>query len=136
MSEAAFKFLLQKGAQPFRPSTCFIVADPKVMDRKIWMLELDRPKDAEWVFQIDDIKVTTQYLNHPALTLGYRLEADGATIVYCCDHEPFSREVAEGRQAISGQDRQHADFIEGDTVLVDVNATGEMAFEKLVPLAA
>ncbi len=56
MSETAFKFLLQKGTQPFRPSTCFIVADPKVMDRKIWTLELDRPKDAEWVFQIDDIK--------------------------------------------------------------------------------
>lgn len=56
MTETAFKFLLQKDSQPFRPSTCFIVADPKVMDRKIWMLELDRPKDAEWVFQIDDIK--------------------------------------------------------------------------------
>jgi MoxR-like ATPase len=56
MSETAFKFLLQKGTQPFRPSTCFIVADPKVMDRKIWMLELNRPKNAEWVFQIDDIK--------------------------------------------------------------------------------
>lgn len=56
MSETAFKFLLQKGTQPFRPSTCFIVADPKVMDRKIWMLELDRPRDAQWVFRIDDIK--------------------------------------------------------------------------------
>jgi len=56
MSEIAFKFLLQNGVKPFRPATCFIVADPKVMDRKIWKLELDRPKDAEWVFQIDDIK--------------------------------------------------------------------------------
>jgi hypothetical protein len=56
MSETAFKFLLQKGTQPFRPSTCFIVADPKVMDRKIWTLELESPKDAEWVFRIDDIK--------------------------------------------------------------------------------
>ncbi|WP_109117049.1 AAA family ATPase [Azospirillum sp. TSO22-1] len=55
-TETAFRFLLQNGTQPFRPSTCFIVADPKVMDRKIWSLELDRPKDAEWFFQIDDIK--------------------------------------------------------------------------------
>jgi ATP-dependent Clp protease ATP-binding subunit ClpB len=30
----------------------------------------------------------------------------------------------------------NGDFIEGDTVLVGVNATGEVAFEKLVPLAA
>src|SRR5262249_25213381 len=28
-------------------------------------------------FDIDDIKVSTRYLNHPALTLGYRLESDG-----------------------------------------------------------
>jgi hypothetical protein len=27
----------------------------------------------EGFFEIDDIKVSTQYLNHPALTLGYRL---------------------------------------------------------------
>lgn len=56
MSVTAFKFLLQTGTQPFQPSTCFIVADPKVADRKIWKLELDRPKDAAWVLQIDDIK--------------------------------------------------------------------------------
>ena len=31
----------------------------------------------EGTFDIDDIKVSTHYLNHPALTLGYRLEADG-----------------------------------------------------------
>ncbi|MGM4927677.1 AAA family ATPase [Tardiphaga sp. 619_E2_N8_5] len=56
MSERAFKFLLQKDAQPFRPSTCFIVADPKVNDRKLWTLELEEPKGAEWYIQIDDIK--------------------------------------------------------------------------------
>jgi hypothetical protein len=31
----------------------------------------------EGSFEIDDIKVSTYYLNHPALTLGYRMEADG-----------------------------------------------------------
>ena len=30
-------------------------------------------------FQVDDIRVSTHHLNHPALTLAYRLEADGAT---------------------------------------------------------
>ena len=72
----------------------------------------------EGTFEIDDIKVTTQYLNHPALTLGYRLEADGATVVYCCDHEPFSRDVAEGRRELFGLDQQHADFIEGADLLI------------------
>lgn len=72
----------------------------------------------EGTFEIDDIKVTTQYLNHPALTLGYRLEADGATVVYCCDHESFSRDVAEGQREFFGLDQQHADFIEGADLLI------------------
>jgi len=72
----------------------------------------------EGSFEIDDVRVTTQYLNHPALTLGYRLEADGASIVYCCDHEPFSRAVAEGQAEFSGLDRRHADFIAGADLLI------------------
>jgi phosphoribosyl 1,2-cyclic phosphodiesterase/CheY-like chemotaxis protein len=72
----------------------------------------------EGAFDIDDVKVTTQYLNHPALTLGYRLEADGATVVYCCDHEPFSRDVAEGHREFFGLDQQHADFIKGADLLI------------------
>jgi phosphoribosyl 1,2-cyclic phosphodiesterase len=72
----------------------------------------------EGTLHLDDVKVTTQYLNHPALTLGYRLEADGATFVYCCDHEPSSRGVAEGSDDFVGADRQHADFIRGADLLV------------------
>src|SRR5271167_1228824 len=58
-------------------------------------------------FRIDDIGITTHYLNHPALTLGYRLEADGVTVVYSCDHEPHSRALVEGEGEISGQDEIH-----------------------------
>jgi phosphoribosyl 1,2-cyclic phosphodiesterase/CheY-like chemotaxis protein len=72
----------------------------------------------EGTFEIDDIKVTTQYLNHPALTLGYRLEADGVAVVYCCDHEPFSQDVAEGHRESFGPDQQHAHFIEGADLLI------------------
>ena len=46
----------------------------------------------EGVFEIDDIEIRTRYMNHPALTLGYRLEADGVSIVYACDHEPHSQQ--------------------------------------------
>src|SRR5262245_63630612 len=58
----------------------------------------------EGTFDIDDIKVSTHYLNHPALTLGYRLEADGVAVVYACDHEPHSRMLATGQGEITGQD--------------------------------
>ncbi|WP_143201832.1 AAA family ATPase [Bradyrhizobium sp. NAS96.2] len=56
MSETAFRFLLQDDLQPFRPSRCFIVADPNSNDRRQWTLRLDRPKDAAWVYELDDIK--------------------------------------------------------------------------------
>jgi phosphoribosyl 1,2-cyclic phosphodiesterase len=86
----------------------------------------------EGTFEIDDIKVTTQYLNHPALTLGYRLEADGATLVYCCDHEPFSRDVAEGGREFFGLDQQHADFIaDADLLIHDAQYTAAEYPSKL-----
>jgi ATP-dependent Clp protease adaptor protein ClpS len=39
-------------------------------------------------FQIEDIKVSARYLNHPAVTLGYRLQVDDSPLVYACDHGP------------------------------------------------
>lgn len=71
-------------------------------------------------FRVGDIEVTSRYLNHPALTLGYRLEADGVGIVYACDHEPHSRALATGDGDIAGEDRRHAEFLAGaDLVLHD-----------------
>jgi len=45
----------------------------------------------EGSFQIDDVHISAHFMNHPALTLGYRIEADGASVVYATDHEsnPF-----------------------------------------------
>src|SRR5262245_45113041 len=72
----------------------------------------------EGSFDVDDIKVSTRYLNHPALTLGYRLEADGVTVVYACDHEPHSRLAATGDGEIAGQDLQHAEFVRRADLLI------------------
>jgi phosphoribosyl 1,2-cyclic phosphodiesterase len=75
-------------------------------------------------FQIGEVSVRTQYLNHTALTLGFRLEADGAALVYACDHEPFSRHLASGKGEITGQDRQHCEFLsEADLVIHDAQYT-------------
>jgi phosphoribosyl 1,2-cyclic phosphodiesterase/CheY-like chemotaxis protein len=72
----------------------------------------------EGTFDIGDIRVSTQYLNHPALTLGYRLQADGLTVVYACDHEPYSRHLASGRGEIAGQDLRHAEFLKDADLLI------------------
>src|SRR5215471_4369585 len=80
----------------------------------------------EGQFEIDDIKVSTHYLNHPALTLGYRMEADGVTVVYCCDHEPHSPIVATGRAEITGQDQRYAAFTDdADLLIHDAQYTAE-----------
>jgi len=86
----------------------------------------------EGVFTVGDIKIRTQYLNHPALTLGYRLEADGATIVYACDHEPYSRQMAVGLGLPNHQDQRHIDFLAGaDLVIHDAQYTAGEYEEKI-----
>ena len=78
----------------------------------------------EGVFEIGDITVRTQYVNHPALTLGYRLEADGACLVYASDHEPFAPRLAGGTGTVEGRDLHHAEFLAGaDLVIHDAQYT-------------
>ncbi|MBK5256427.1 MAG: GAF domain-containing protein, partial [Vicinamibacteria bacterium] len=78
----------------------------------------------EGTFSIDDVKITTRYLNHPALTLGYRFEIDGATVVYCCDHEPHSVPLGSGLGVIEGGDQRHVDFVKSaDLVIHDAQYT-------------
>jgi len=86
----------------------------------------------EGTFQIKDIKITSQYLNHTSLTLGYRIEADGKTVVYSCDHEPYSGELAKGVGEIKGRDRMHAAFLaNADLVIHDAQYTAEEYPEKV-----
>ncbi|MEZ5972430.1 MAG: MBL fold metallo-hydrolase [Hyphomonadaceae bacterium] len=78
-------------------------------------------------FSIEDIWIETQYLNHPALTVGYRLEADGASAVYASDHEPHDRHAGEGHAEIrDGGDAAHIEFIrDADLVIHDAQYTAE-----------
>jgi len=68
---------------------------------------------------IDDVRITAHYMNHPALTLGYRIEADGATLVYATDHEPHSSALARGERPPNSPDEHHyADFIAAADLLI------------------
>jgi phosphoribosyl 1,2-cyclic phosphodiesterase/ActR/RegA family two-component response regulator len=109
----------------------------------------------EGTFQIGGVKVTSHYLNHPALTLGYRLEAGGASVVYATDHEPHSHHKLElpsgdGRvvlsQPLHHEDRRHVLFMAGaDLVIHDAQFTaaedashigwGHTAAEQVVDFA-
>ena len=78
-------------------------------------------------FSVEDIRITTQYLNHPALTVGYRLEADGASMVYASDHEPHDPHAGEGLpEAGESGDAEHVQFIrDADLVIHDAQYTAE-----------
>jgi phosphoribosyl 1,2-cyclic phosphodiesterase/DNA-binding response OmpR family regulator len=77
----------------------------------------------EGTFHIGSVSIRTQYLNHPAITLGYRLEADGVVVVYATDHEPHGRPTALGntlvrRPLLHAEDRRHAEFFAGADLLI------------------
>ncbi len=73
----------------------------------------------EGTFEIDDVRIGAHYMNHPALTLGYRIEADGATVVYATDHEPHSPDLAHGERPPQTSDEcRYADFIEDADLLI------------------
>jgi CheY-like chemotaxis protein len=92
----------------------------------------------EGIYTISGVRVATQFLNHPAMTLGYRIEADGVALVYLVDHEPFSDELwragAEPGQVESilhDGDRRHAKFMaDADLVIHDAQYTPEEYVSK------
>ena len=81
--------------------------------------DVDHHDLVEGAFDIDDVRVETHYLNHPALTLGYRLEVDGATVVYASDHEPHDHVLALGGDvSLNRHDDAHARFVAGADLLI------------------
>jgi CheY-like chemotaxis protein/phosphoribosyl 1,2-cyclic phosphodiesterase len=108
----------------------------------------------EGTHDIDGVRVVAQYLNHPTMTLGYRIEADGAALVYMCDHEPFSETFWHGdlvpgdaESIVHEGDRRHARFMAGAGLVIhDAQYTpeeypkhknwGHSTYEYAVGLAA
>jgi len=84
-------------------------------------------------FSIGDTRIITHYLNHPALTVGYRIEADGGSVVYASDHEPHSAEAAQGdAEAAETGDLAHIEFIrDADLVIHDAQYTADEYPEKV-----
>ena len=83
----------------------------------------------EGFFRIGDILVETQYLNHTAPTIAYRVTADGATVAYVTDHEPFW--YVPGPFHHPG-DQRHVEFLRGaDIVIHDAQYTSDEYKTKL-----
>jgi diguanylate cyclase (GGDEF)-like protein len=78
----------------------------------------------EGFFRVGDVLVETQYLNHTAPTIAYRITGGGTTIAYVTDHEPFWK-LDEGGLHHPG-DQRHVAFMRGaDLVIHDAQYTEE-----------
>ena len=80
----------------------------------------------EGTHEMGGARILAQYLHHPAMTLGYRIEADGASVVYLCDHEPFAEALSHESVVAAGDDagiahegdRRHARFMAGAGLVI------------------
>jgi phosphoribosyl 1,2-cyclic phosphodiesterase len=99
--------------------------------------EIEFSELEEGEIRIEDAIVRTHYLNHTAVCMGYRIEADGVSVAYVTDHEPYglvsgggTQEPAIGRGLrggpIHGGDRRLIDFVRGvDLLIQDTQYTPE-----------
>ena len=56
-------------------------------------------------FEIGEATVTAMYLNHPGMTLGYRVSCRGKSFVYATDNEPYRHTLEHlGGRAEEGRD--------------------------------
>ena len=88
---------------------------------------------SEGTFNVEEVRVTAQHLNHPAVALGYRLEVGGVSMAYSTDHEPHSRHQAEPESdpragatpiLIHAEDERHSRFLAGaDLAIHDAQYT-------------
>lgn len=119
---------------------------PVTLDRMESKIRFHELRECE--FDIDDVHVRVQYLNHTSLCLGYRFEVDGRVVCYCSDVEPNARlflrhdardrafetdDVEEALAAIvHEEDRRYARFVVGaDLVIHDAMYTQEEYLRKI-----
>jgi ribonuclease BN (tRNA processing enzyme) len=73
----------------------------------------------EGCLDLDGIRVHTRFLHHPTVTLGFRLEVDGAVVVYCSDHEPHEAHPEDRLlDFLHVEDHAHLDFLRDADLLV------------------
>jgi diguanylate cyclase (GGDEF)-like protein len=78
----------------------------------------------EGFFRVGDVLVETQYLNHTAPTIAYRMTNGGASLAYVTDHEPFWK--SEDGILHHPGDQRHISFMRGaDLVIHDAQYTEE-----------
>jgi phosphoribosyl 1,2-cyclic phosphodiesterase len=53
-------------------------------------------------FSISNFQVDTIYLNHPGITLGFRITCDSGSVVYATDNEPYRHLLLDAKRRLKG----------------------------------
>ncbi len=94
----------------------------------------------EETFDIGHVQVTSHFMNHTVLAMGYKLFSGGKTIVYATDTEPFGTYHTDGTtggsavrpQFVHEGDVRFIHFIEGADVLIHDAQYTEQEYPKKV----
>jgi diguanylate cyclase (GGDEF)-like protein len=70
----------------------------------------------EGFLRLGDVMIETQYLNHTAPTISFRISSGGATVAYVTDHEPFWN--PSGSQFKHPGDQRHIAFLNGADLVI------------------
>jgi phosphoribosyl 1,2-cyclic phosphodiesterase len=73
-------------------------------------------------FNVGDVIVHPYHLNHPAMTLGYRLEYKGKSIVYATDNEPYEYTLHEASKHRTDELKNYGKKLDDDFVRFIANA--------------
>ena len=70
----------------------------------------------EGFLRLGDMMIETQYLNHTAPTISFRISSGGATVAYVTDHEPFWN--PSGSHFKHPGDQRHIAFLNGADLVI------------------
>lgn len=95
-------------------------------------------------FEVGSVVVTADFVSHPGITLGYRLEAGGTSLAYLPDHEPAlgstdfpeQPEWTSGNSLMEGADLLIHDAQYTDSEYADRVGWGHSTFSHATRLAA
>ena len=95
--------------------------------------KIDYQNLTEGTHEVEGVRISALLLNHPAIALGYRVESDGVSLLYLCDHEPYweplwhsHAQPGKIESILHDGDRRHAEFMLGaDVVIHDAQYTPE-----------
>ncbi|MDD5657607.1 MAG: response regulator [Elusimicrobia bacterium] len=89
----------------------YFPVDMKALRADLRIMELDGP------IQLGAARVTYHYLNHPGITVGFRVETRSCVVCYLSDHEPYGR-LNEKGDFSAKEDDDVARFVRGADVLI------------------